>query len=80
MPCARSLSDLRASIRQMTADKWYLRAKRHHDELGRLVQPNTLLILDARVTGNAERLEQMVATGNWVHVPDGKTLLPDADD
>ena len=37
-------------------------------------------MLDVRVTGNDERLEQMVSSGNWVQVPDGKTLLPDADE
>jgi hypothetical protein len=62
------------------SDKWYLRAKRHTDDLGRYVQPNVLLILDVGVTGNAERVERMVATGNWVQVPDGMALLPDADD
>jgi hypothetical protein len=74
------LSEAGATIATMTSDKWYLRAKRHHDNLGRLVQPNMLLMLDVRVTGNAERLGQMVATGNWVQVPNGMSLLPDADD
>ena len=57
-----------------------LRAKRHTDEQGRYVQPNRLHILEVSTAGNAERLEQMVASGNWTQVPDGTTLLRDPDD
>jgi hypothetical protein len=45
----------------MTTDKWYLRANRHTDELGRYVQANRLHILDTDA-GNAEVLEP---DGRW---------------
>jgi hypothetical protein len=56
---------------------WYLRAKRHFDPQGRHVELNLLVLLDPGGAGSAELLEQMVASGDWVQVPDGETLLPD---
>jgi hypothetical protein len=36
----------------MDSEKWHLRATQHIDEQGQFVQPNTLLVLDVRVSGN----------------------------
>ncbi|HEY5201950.1 MAG TPA: hypothetical protein VIJ31_13700 [Acidothermaceae bacterium] len=57
-----------------------LRAKRHTDEQGRYVQPNRLHILEVSTAGNAEGLEQMVASFNWTQVLNETTLPRDPGD